>query len=212
MIVITGTNTNVGKTIATAALVARIPQAVPVKPVQTGEPDGHGDIFTIERLTGVQGIEFTRYPEPLAPNLAARRADMPQLTLSETASKIRSLQTPTNTVLIEGAGGLLVRLADSWTLADLAVELHAKVIVVTSLGLGSLNAAELTVEAARARGLDVVGLIGGAMPEHPDLATSLNIAELPRVTGVPFLGGLPDNAGTLSQAEFSEIAQRIVVP
>lgn len=212
MIVITGTNTDVGKTIATAALAARIPGALPVKPVQTGEPDGSGDIVTIERLTGVRGVEFTRYPEPLAPNLSARRAGMVQLSLAEAVAKIRALEAPDRTLLIEGAGGLLVRMGDDWNLADLAAELNADVLVVTSLGLGSLNLAELTVEAARARGLRVIGLIGGAMPKAPDLATRLNVEQLPQVTGVPFLGWLPEGAGSLSVASFAHVAAGIQVP
>lgn len=212
MIVVTGTNTDVGKTIATAALATRIPNALPVKPVQTGEPDGSGDIVTIARLSGVTGVEFTRYPEPLAPNIAARRANMPQLSLAETVDRITSLATPQRTLLIEGAGGLLVRMADDWTIADLALRLDAGIIVVTSLGLGSLNAAELTVAAARARGLHVLGLIGGAMPAEPDLATRLNLAELPEVTGVPLLGWLPAGAGQYTREEFAQAAASIRVP
>ena len=68
--------------------------------------------------------------------------------------------------------------------------------------LGSLNAAELTVEAARARGIHVKGLVGGMLPQEPDLATRLNITELPKVTGVPLLGCIPTGAGSLSKEEF----------
>ncbi|WJZ02555.1 dethiobiotin synthase [Corynebacterium freiburgense] len=212
MIIVTGTNTDVGKTIATAALVARIPQALPIKPIQTGEPDGSGDIVTIERLTGVLGTEFIRYPEPLAPNIAAQRANMEQLELRDVAMKIRELNTGNTTPIIEGAGGLLVRMAEDWTIADLAAELDADVVIVTSLGLGSLNAAELTVEAARRRKLRILGLIGGVLPAEPDLATMLNIAELPRVTRVPLLGCLPAGAGEFSAAEFAQIAAKIRIP
>lgn len=134
---------------------------LPAKPVQTGP--GEGDVAIIAALTGVPGVEYARYPEPLAPNIAARRAGLPQVTREELGVWLRGLDAPGRTVLVEGAGGLLVRLADDLTLADLAADVGALLLVVTSLWLGSLNAAELTVRAARARGLEVIGLIGGQL-------------------------------------------------
>ena len=210
IIAITGTNTDVGKTIATAALALALrEQGVPVvcvKPVQTGEVAGEGDIFTLEKLTGTRGIEFIRFPEPLAPNLSARRAGMETLTVSDIAARITEIQTEAgeNTVvLVEGAGGLLVRLNDAESFADLITTLGCPLVVVTSLGLGSLNSAELTVEAATNRGIPVLGLIGGSMPHDPDLATRLNIEELPKVTGVPLLGLLPEGLGQAAAKDFT---------
>ena len=98
------------------------------------------------------------------------------------------------------------------TLADLAVELAAPLIVVTSTGLGSLNLAELTIMAARARGIAVLGLIGGSLPTNPDLATQLNLTEFPIVTGVPLLGCLPENCGDCPPEHFKLIAQQITLP
>ncbi len=208
IIAITGTNTDVGKTIATAALALDLESAgrtvLCVKPVQTGEADGEGDVFTIERLTGTAGIEFIRFPEPLAPNLSARRAGMRTLYVAEMVQKIHDLAAaaPADTViLVEGAGGFLVRLNDEESFADLVVALQASLIVVTSLGLGSLNLAELTVEAATHRGIPVLGLIGGSLPDAPDLAMTLNLTELPQVTGVPLLGVLPENSGYAQKGE-----------
>jgi len=109
-------------------------------------------------------------------------------------------------VLVEGAGGLLVRLADDYTLADIAKATGAPLVVVTSLGLGSLNLAELTCVQARAMGLEVLGLIGGSMPDNPDLPTRLNVEELPEVTGAEYWGHLPEGCGRLSTDEFAEIA------
>ena len=107
--IITGTNTDVGKTIVTAALAVRLHtegRAVTVvKPAQTGEPDGQGDLTTVTRLAGgtVTTVGFARYPEPLAPNLSARRAGLGQLDLVETAAKIRELDSADRTVLVEGS-------------------------------------------------------------------------------------------------------------
>ncbi|HQV20762.1 MAG TPA: ATP-dependent dethiobiotin synthetase BioD, partial [Gordonia sp. (in: high G+C Gram-positive bacteria)] len=73
-------------------------------------------------------------------------------------------------------------------------------------GLGALNHAELTVDAIRARGLTVAGLIIGAWPSEPDLAMTCNRDDLPRLTGVPVVGVIPDGAGTLSPDDFRAAA------
>ncbi|APT84706.1 dethiobiotin synthase [Corynebacterium aquilae] len=218
IIVITGTNTDVGKTIATAALATNLhkhgKKVHVIKPAQTGEPDGHGDRYTVEKLLGepITTSEYARYPEPLAPNLSARRAGMPQLDLNDVATRIRTADSPDTFVLVEGAGGLLVRIADDWTICDLAHELEAPLIVVTSTQLGSLNLAELTVKTAERKGVRTLGLIGGSLPQHPDLATELNVTELPVVTGVPLLGCLPEGAGKLSPEEFAAACPLEVTP
>lgn len=213
IICITGTNTDAGKTIATAALAAKAAQAGvkvrPVKPVQTGEPDGQGDIFTIERLTGISGYEKVRYPEPLAPNLSAARAGITPTSGEEIAQFIRALDGEDSLVLVEGAGGLLVNLGDGTTIVDLAKALEAPLVVVTSLGLGSLNAAQLTVEAAAARGVEVLGLVGGSLPAEPDLATELNLAEFPNVTGRPLWGSIPEGAGSLDREDFLALVETL---
>jgi dethiobiotin synthetase len=215
IVCVTGTGTDVGKTVATAALAVRLAQhghrVGVVKPVQTGEPGGtSGDLATVHRLTGITDLhEFHRYPDPLAPDLAARRAGMPAARLRQVGDRLRALDAadPDRILLVEGAGGILVRLGEDWTLADLAVELDAPVIVVTTLGLGSLNVAELTVRCALDHGLRVLGLVGGSLPADPDLATGLNVAELPAVTGVPVLGCVPAGAGQLAPADFAAMAR-----
>lgn len=82
IIYVTGTNTDVGKTVATAALASAFKQrgreVVYAKPLQTGEPEGKGDAATVGKLAGVEIAEMVRFPEPLAPNLSARRAGMGQ--------------------------------------------------------------------------------------------------------------------------------------
>lgn len=216
IICVTGTNTDVGKTIATAALASVVDQAgydvVAAKPVQTGTTTDPGDAATVSKLTGLPTAQGWGFPEPLAPNLAARRAGEQAPTLNEVVQWVRDLDAPNRTVLVEGAGGLLVRIGEDYSLADVAAELRAPLVVVTSLGLGSLNLAELTCVHARQRGLNVLGLIGGSMPAEPDLATELNVDELPRVTGVDYLGSLPAGAGTLSPEDFAAMAHEVLGP
>ena len=210
IIAVTGTNTDVGKTVATAAIAAVLKRrgfdVVAAKPIQTGEEAGQGDASAVAKLAGIETFERWRYPEPLAPNLAARRAGIQTPSLGEVTEWIRSLDAPERVVLVEGAGGLLVRLADDYTLADIAKATGAPLVVVTSLGLGSLNLAELTCVHARATGLEVLGLIGGSMPDNPNLPTRLNVEEMPEVTDAEYWGHLPEGCGRLSQDEFADVA------
>lgn len=193
---VSGTGTGVGKTFSTAVLVRYLADqghdVLPVKLVQTGELPGEGDIFNIERLTGIAGEEFARFKDPLAPNLAARREGVEPIQFDQIISWLLGFDDPDRIIVVEGAGGLLVRLGEDFTLADVASALNAPLVIVTSTGLGSLNAAELSVEAANCRGLKVLGVLGGSIPQNPDLATMLNLEEFERVTGVPFWGALPE--------------------
>ena len=128
-----------------------------------------------------------------------------------TRTAFRALAEGRETVIVEGAGGLLVRLdTDGGTLLDLAAELagsvDVQVVVVVAAGLGTLNHTELTVGALRARGLEPSGLVVGSWPAEPDLAERCNLEDLPRVTGVPLLAVIPEGAGALSREEFVEAA------
>jgi len=100
-------------------------------------------------------------------------------------------------------GGLLVRLdREGGTILDLAADLAAEVVVVTSPRLGTLNHTELTVNALRARGIEPAGLVIGAWPAQPDLAEECNADDLPRLTGVPVIATVPAGAGLLDREEF----------
>lgn len=200
ILVVTGTGTGVGKTVATAALAARASGTViVVKPVQTGVLPGEvGDVDDVRRLAGCDVTEFVRLADPLAPDTAARLAGVELPSVAEHAARIRALADDHDTVIVEGAGGLLVRLdgADG-TLLDLAEILGAAVVVVVAAGLGTLNHTELTVAALRARGIEPSGLVIGAWPSDPDLASRCNRDDLPRVAGVPLLAVIPEGAGAL---------------
>ena len=172
IVAVTGTSTDVGKTIATAALAAVFDDVAVCKPIQTGVLPGEpGDLAVIERLTGsITTAECARYPEPLAPETAARRAGAEPVTLTAVVGAVTELAADHDLTLVEGAGGVLVRLAENLTLLDVAAAVDAEVVVVVQAGLGALNHAELTVDAIRARGLHVAGLIIRAWPAEPDLA------------------------------------------
>jgi dethiobiotin synthetase len=217
VLVVTGTGTGVGKTVVTAAIAALHPGRVAVlKPAQTGvAPDEPGDLADVGRLAAPATVaELARYPDPLAPATAARRAGRPALDPADAARAAARLAADHDLVLVEGAGGLLVRLRDHppGTLADVAALLAAPVLVVAAAGLGTLNATALTVEALANRGLTCCGIVIGAWPAAPDLAARENLRDLPAVTGVPLLGALPDGAGTLRRTDFARVARHGLGP
>lgn len=210
IVVVTGTDTDVGKTIATAALAVHLGQPLVAKPAQTGISPGNGeerDIDVVARLSGAPTRQFVELEDPLAPDTAARLRGVSVPPVREHATAIRHLLADHPTVVVEGAGGLLVRLdTDGGTLLDLTADLAKRepvsVYVVTRAGLGTLNHTELTVQTLRHAGIEPAGLVIGSWPAAPDQAASLNRTELPRVTGVPVVAVLPENAGSLDPEEF----------
>ncbi|MEU9254137.1 dethiobiotin synthase [Streptomyces sp. NPDC048270] len=210
ILVVSGTGTEIGKTVVTSAVAAAAVAAgrsvAVLKPAQTGVgPDEPGDAAEAVRLAGpaVTAVELARYPEPLAPDTAARRAGLATLSPSDIAGAARELSLHHDLVLVEGAGGLLVRFDEAGhTLADAAALLDAPVLVVAAAGLGTLNSTALTAEALRARGLTALGVVVGSWPASPDLASRCNLADLPKSAGVPLLGAIPAGAGSLPPADF----------
>ncbi|MFK4594390.1 dethiobiotin synthase [Streptomyces pristinaespiralis] len=219
VIVVTGTGTEIGKTVVTAAVAAAalangLSVAV-LKPAQTGLAAGEdGDVDVVRRLAGeVTPTELARFPEPLAPATAARRAGLAPVRPREVAEAAGKLAAEHDLVLLEGAGGLLVQLDDDGaTLADVAAELGAPVLVVAPAGLGTLNMTALTAEALRARGLEQLGVVVGSWPARPDLAARCNLADLPRAAGAPLLGAVPEGAGALAPAGFRARAATWLTP
>lgn len=219
VIVVTGTGTEIGKTVVTAALAAtalRAGRSVAVlKPAQTGVAEGEpGDVAEVVRLAGpVTGAELARFPEPLAPGTAARRSGLPTVGPRRIASAARELAAGHDLVLVEGAGGLLVRFDEQGaTLADAAGLLDASVLVVAPAGLGTLNMTELTARELRGRRLDFLGVVIGCWPEHPDLAARCNLADLPEAAGAPLLGSIPQAAAALTPADFRRRAPGWLAP
>ncbi|MEJ7818348.1 MAG: dethiobiotin synthase [Thermoleophilaceae bacterium] len=206
---VAGTDTGVGKTVVTAALaaVARADGArvAVLKPAQTGvDGAGAGDLDEVRRLSGVDDLhELARYPDTLAPATAARRDAPDGRGAEQVAAAARGL-ADRDVVLIEGAGGLLVRFDDDGsTLADVASLLGAAVLVVSRPGLGALNHVALTCAALDQRGLRCPGVVIGAWPADPGLAEWCNLQDLPSYSGRPVLGRVPDGAARLDPAAFA---------
>jgi len=207
VVIVTGTGTGVGKTVATAALASHARTAgfevAVCKPVQTGADD---DLAEVGRLAGVtELVSVARYPEPLAPAAAAESVGRALPTAGEILDAVRAAARPGRLTLVEGAGGLLVELAASRvTLRDLAADLNAPVLVVCEAGLGTLNHTGLTLEAIERQGLSCAGLVIGAWPQRPGAAENYNRGALERLA--PVRAVLPAGAAALEPAAFAAMS------
>ena len=203
VVIITGTGTGVGKTIATAALASCARDIAVCKPVQTGDDD---DLAEIARLSGVcESVSVARYPDALAPVAAAAAAGRSLPSADQIIDAVRSVDRPGRLTLVEGAGGLLVELAaGGFTVRDLAVDLAAPVLVVCEAGLGTLNHTALTLEALENKGISCAGLVIGSWPAGPGAAEEFNRGALEDLA--PVRAVLPAGAAALSPADFAVMA------
>jgi dethiobiotin synthetase len=210
VVVITGTGTGVGKTVASAALACHARQAgidvAVCKPVQTGTDAGDDDLVEVARLSGVTELAgFARYPQPLAPAAAAEQAGMVLPTRDQLLGLIGGLDRPGRLTLVEGAGGLLVELADSGiTLRDLAADLGAAALVAVTAELGTLNHTALTLESLAAQAVSCAGLVIGSWPGRAGLVEVSNRSALARLA--PVRAALPAGAGSMDAGEFAAMS------
>ena len=212
VVVVTGTDTDVGKTVVTAALVAALAErglrVAAYKPTQTGVAPGEpGDMAEVWRLTGARTVEGARLRAPLAPNPAARLEGAVLPTLEDHLTSVVELAACHDVVLVEGAGGLLVELtAAGETLADLAAGLSdSGTVLVARSALGTLNHTMLTREALSRRGIRLLGVVVGAWPEQPDVIETTNreyLSALPE----GLLGVVPQGAPVLEPEAFRAAA------
>ena len=217
-VLVTGTDTGVGKTIVTAAMAASAGSAglrvAVVKPAQTGTVEGPpSDVEVVARLARpASATTLVDYPDPLAPLVAARMAGAAPLELYDAVDAIRDQVKEYDLVLVEGAGGLLVPMGvrpsgEAWTVADLALLLSATAVVVARAGLGTLNHTALTLEALRRRSVPACVVIGG-WPASPGQVHWTNLSEL-----LPQLAGaVPDGVGAMEPGVFRRSAPGWLTP
>ncbi|MEU8138733.1 dethiobiotin synthase [Streptodolium elevatio] len=219
ILVVSGTDTGVGKTVVTAAVAAlaatRGSSVAVVKAAQTGvAPDEPGDLDDIGRLAGVTDLhEYARFTDALSPAAAARLSGRQPVNLYEVVATVRELAETRRLVVVEGAGGLLVRFdEEGTTIADLAHTLGAPVLVVARPDLGTLGHTALTLEAMAHRGIDLAGVVIGSWPDTPDLAMRSNIRDLETLAARPLAGAIGAGAGALHPAEFLGAARSGLAP
>ena len=203
---VTGTDTEVGKTTVSCALLAaasaRGLKAHCYKPVESGCSEASDgtlqpqDALALWEASGRgqlrESICRYRFREPIAPGVAAENEGV-VIDFGIIQRDLHELQTDSpDLMLVEGAGGLLVPMGQGRMIRDLAETLGLRLVIVARPTLGTINHTLLTVEAARGRGIDIAGIIFSASSGTPDLAAvASNRAEIEQASGVEILGCLP---------------------
>ncbi|AVP57073.1 dethiobiotin synthase [Pulveribacter suum] len=205
---VTGTDTGVGKSLASAALLHALARhharVVGMKPVASGAAL-HGGVLANEDALALRAASTLAVPaaldnpvllpEPLSPHIAAARAGV-QISLAAITASHRALAALADAVVVEGAGGFHVPLSDRLTGADLAQALNLPVVLVVGLRLGCLNHALLTAQAIQAHGLTLAGWVANHIDPQM-LAPRENLAWLrQRLAPAPLLAELPWQGGT----------------
>jgi dethiobiotin synthetase len=199
---VTGTDTGVGKTLVSAALLRRLREhglrVAGMKPVASGchsTPEGlrNDDALALQAEASVRWPYGTvnpfAYAPAIAPHIAATEADI-RVDIDMIASAANRMQASSDLLLVEGAGGWLVPLNDRETLADLAIRLRSRVVLVVGLRLGCLNHALLTAECIAARGLRLAGWVANQVDPGFERLEA-NLATLDARLPAPRLGLIP---------------------
>ncbi len=196
---ITGTDTGVGKTLVTGALMVAMQQrglaVAPMKPVAAGTVMMNGvavneDVGVLQELSAhrfsLRDVNPYCFAEPIAPHIAAGREGT-HVDLNIIRAAYARLAAHSDVVLVEGAGGFLVPMSRTASMAEIPTDLALPVILVVAMRLGCLNHALLTTEAIRARQLVLAGWVantpGAQMTAYDD-----NLATLERQIDAPLLG------------------------
>ncbi len=192
-LLVTGTDTGVGKTVVTAAIVMALRRqgvpAVGFKPVESGlDGPGPADSDVLAEASALSPHDgapalcrpLLRLAEPLAPAVAAERAGQ-SLDPAAVLDRVDRLRRLGYRVILEGAGGLLVPLTWDFTAADLASRAGLHAVIVARAGLGTLNAVVLTVEALARRNVPLAAVVLSGRSPQPDLAEATNPEALARL-------------------------------
>ncbi|MBD1372541.1 dethiobiotin synthase [Hazenella sp. IB182357] len=198
---VTGTGTDIGKTVITAGLSAALRERGlnigVMKPVQSGfkSTDPSSDAMRLRAWGGskqsIDSIVTYSYETPVAPGLAARLANE-TIQQDKILAHLKTLTNQYEMVMVEGAGGLMVPLGENWTIADLAQSMGFPLLIVASATLGTVNHTLLTIHYARQLGLHPIGVIlNGLRDGEKDPSISHNASYIESFGQVPVLGTVP---------------------
>jgi dethiobiotin synthetase len=192
---VTGTGTEVGKTVV-AAVVARTLAAegrrvAVFKPAVTGlEEEGETDHALLRRASGSEQsdeeIAPYRFDPPASPHLAAALADE-AIDPQRLRDSAQAAAAGADAIVCEGVGGLLVPLSPDYLVRDLAADLGYPLVIVASPGLGTINHTLLTVEAARSSDLEVAAIVLNPWPQEPTEIEASNRMTIAGLSKVPVL-------------------------
>jgi len=214
---ITGTDTEVGKTLTAAGLVVTLQdQGIDVgvmKPLESGAPCFEStpiprDAFYLKEIAGVQDdldlINPYRFEAPLAPGVAAEKEGV-EVDLQRITEAYEELKERHQFMVIEGAGGLLVPIAPGILLPELIKLLGLPLLVVARASLGTINHTLLTLSYCQREGLTAKGLIINKSTPNADPSEGNNPQVITQFSGVPLLGSFPylrDYAGIKGNRDF----------
>jgi dethiobiotin synthetase len=214
---ITGTDTEVGKTLIAAGLVVTLQdQGIDVgvmKPLESGAPSFESapipkDAFYLKEISGIQDdldlINPYCFQAPLAPGVAAEREGV-EVDLQRIKGAYEELKGRHTFMVVEGAGGLMVPIAKETLLPELIKLLDLPLLVVTRSSLGTINHTLLSLAYCQQEGLDVVGLIISKSTPHVDPAEDSNSQLIAQFSKAPLLGAFPylrDYAGVKGNRDF----------
>ena len=218
---VTGTDTAVGKTLTSCALLHAFAMAgksvIGMKPIAAGCENGKW--MDVERLVEASNISAARewinpyaLMQPVAPHIAAEQTGL-VIDIATVQRAFKVLQQMTEMVIVEGVGGFLVPLDDRYDSSDLARALKLPVILTVGLRLGCLNHALLTARAIHASGLTLAGWVANQIDPHMECQAE-NIRALQQRLDCPLLGVLPFNEQIEAReyAELLDISQLIPLP
>ena len=204
---IAGTDTDVGKTVVTAAVIASLraqnKSVVPMKPVQTGVTamDTNtlsGDCATIQMLTGTiinpalfHFVNPYRFSKPCSPHLAAS-LESREISIDNIVYALTMLYKEYDTVVVEGAGGLMVPLNMNTMVIDLIEILALPVLLASRLSVGTINHTLLSLDQLRGRGVEIAGVIfSETSPSVDDVVALDTIKSIQKFGRVKVLGVIP---------------------
>jgi dethiobiotin synthetase len=192
-LLVTGTGTEVGKTVVAAAiartLAAEGKRVAVFKPVVTGlEVEGETDHALLRRASGSsqsdEEIAPYRYDPPASPHLAAAMAGE-EIDPERLQQAAHATAEGADAIVCEGVGGLLVPLSPTYLVRDLAADLGYPLVIVASPGLGTINHTLLTIESARAIGLEVAVVVLNPWPGQPGKIEESNRKTIIALADVP---------------------------
>ena len=203
-IFITGTDTEIGKTVVAGGLAAALKAAGinvgVMKPIASGGIQHKGSIVSEDALflkhaarvdDALDLINPICLRHPLAPSVAAEIEGV-SIDLRQIDEAFAQLRRRHEFIVVEGVGGIAVPICEEMLVADMAQRFHLSLLIVARPNLGTINHTVLTVEFARSYNLEICGIVLNASQEEPKgLAEETNPKELARLTNLPILGTVP---------------------